>query len=185
MNNVYYINSDSIKVFPSTGRGIKQPSARLLSEKSFTSITYDLIDFDGYVMTKVGQSLSLPNDGILTFIIGGYYFEAVMTDLIGDLPSNANDIYATIKLKTVINPNTEGNLGTSDVVPILQGQDSLEGESYEYQGLSFTSVPYEQDDNDAIFYSLKVLTKQNGVWVIPEESIYKINTVRVVDGGIV
>lgn len=176
-----YLSSESVYVFPSTKRGHKQVSARLLSEKTLSGIINKLLDTDGFVITKADE---FAYENPIQFNIHGYYFHVNNVQaIINALPPTSTLIYANIVLKE------EGNYLQ------LQGQDdetidpntSIVTASI-YQGLNFTAqAPLQPQADEEVHYILLLKRdSSDGEWYIPPESRYKFTKDSldiIVDGG--
>ena len=170
-----YLASNKIQVFPSTKRGSYHPSARLMSEASLVNIVNKLIDTDGFVVTPDEDVITTNSSGTITgqvtnkvfeFNIKGYYFKInTLNDLISSFSSDSN-IYATVHLNT-----------TDDYVELAEQDDNSE-----YQGLNFTNTLPNASSG---YYSLWLLAKQGGYWVVPIDSRVKFvyDFAIGVDGG--
>lgn len=178
-----YLSSENVRVFPSTKRGSKQVTARLLSEQTISSIVNKFLDTDGFVITNE-EDFALENP--LEFNIHGYYFWVNNVQaIINSLPSTSTLIYANIILKE------EGNYLQ------LQGQDdetidpttSIVTASI-YQGLNFTSQTPLQPQADEEVHYLLLLKRDSSEsdWYIPADSRYKFTKESLdieIDGGII
>lgn len=163
-----YTSSNNIKVFPAVRRTSSyDPFSRLMSESTITSIINRLIDKTGFV---ISDSVSL--DAEFEFSINGYYIKVLnLGDVVSAVPQDATDIYASISLD-----ETSAN---SMVFTQLVGID-VDGV---YNGVDFsTSEPNST-------FSLKILTKENDNWVIPEASKIKFTKDTLefydIDGGVI
>ena len=163
------VASNAITVFPSTKRGSTQRSARLISEENLVNIINKLVDKDSFVVST--------NDGLSSispfmFNIHGYLFTVSALSNITTSFSSANEIYAYII--------TETNDGYTE----LKGQDA----DSQYNGVNFVSAISDFPAIGATehLYSLQILQKVSGSWVIPNASMVKYNGVNIfgdVDGG--
>lgn len=174
----YFLNTENIDIFPSTRRSNKQISARLVTEKSVTSIINKLIDTDGFVITLDNEDGSVPTAVPFEFNIHGYYFSVASVNNILDLFTgyNANvgdKIYANISLEI------------SDSYKELSGQDEDVNDQWIYKGIEFSlnnptsaEVGYEHHD-------LLLLVYDGTDWQVPVESRVKFeyNFALGVDGG--
>lgn len=142
----------------------KRTSSRLWTEKHTVSIINKLIDNeDGFVISNDLSS------GI-SFNVYGYYFNinsAGLVQIQNLISSGTGDVYAKIIIE-----NDE-----------LKGQD----EGTVYKGVEFvTSLPSGEG-----VHSLKILSKTNNGWIIPNSSKIKFNTkslnidLSVIDGGVI
>lgn len=177
-----YLNSENILVFPSTKRGSKQVSARLLSEATLTSIVNKFLDTDGFVITSEDE---YGLDNPFEFNIHGYYFRVATTrEIINSLANSTLAIYANIILKE------EGNYLQ------LQGQDDETVDpntsivtSSIYKGINFSdNGPIVSGDGTV--YSLLILQRDstNSEWYVPADSRYKFTKESLdieIDGGII
>ena len=50
-DDILYLNSEAVGVFPTTGRPQKDPLGRLTTEYNLTSLINTLLDVDGFVIT--------------------------------------------------------------------------------------------------------------------------------------
>lgn len=161
-----YLQTSTIEVFPSVKRGKNQVSARLMSEQAISGIVNNLIDTDGFIITR-----NITSDGPFEFNIHGYYFKIDHINNLTNQFSTATSIYGIIQIKE------EGNY------ELLQGQDD-EGE---YRGIEFNSSsgPTETPETGTKVYSLLLLsrTSTSGTWGIDKGSRYKFNYSFEVDGG--
>ena len=181
-----WIPSEQITVFPTTRRLTKQQDARLMTEKSLVGIINQLIDKDGFIITKKESLVNTENDDDFDpefeFNIHGYYFHVDHMSYITGLfnESNSLSIYAYIVLDT-------GNGYTE-----LLGQDDTLGNPdndalSKYKGVTFTDTEPTVEDNK---YSLKIFERSSASsdWTCPEISFYKYvgSTIDFkVDGGII
>lgn len=140
---------DKVKVFPSAKRlADKQRSARLMAEVNIVNIVNQLLDTDGFVISKS------VDENLFKFNLGGYYFELTEAGVadaksVGE-PTGA--VWAVLGSKT------------GDEYPELAADNSAD----EYMGVSF--------ENAQSGVCLKILEKhEDGSWVIPEDSRVKID----------
>jgi hypothetical protein len=169
-----YVGSDDIMVFPTTRRDATHRSSRLISEQSLVSIINQLVNTDAFVISS-----AYADGDDLEFNIHGYYFKINDHGLetLKSALNNPNAIWATIELVTTA-PSSQG-----DVFVELGGQD----DNNEYQGVVFSNTAPASAANR---FSLKVLAKSEGVYVIPRESQIRFNADMVfddltVDGGVI
>lgn len=163
-----YIASEQITVFPTTRRPDYRNN-RLFSEANSVNLVNQLLDVKQFVISdEFNGSSSSPFE----FNIQGYYFkidtcahlQAIVTSL-----SSPTDVWANITLTS------------SEDFRELSGQD----DNGEYQGVVFSS----SSDTGTNKYSLKILTKENNAYVIPETSKVKFSMGRLygdlkeIDGG--
>lgn len=173
-----YLQSTKIEVFPSTKRGTNQKSARLLSESNLVGLINQLLDVDSFVITSVYNE-----SAVFEMNIGGYYFKTTgnVTDITGLFPAanNGQSIVATIQVQPL-----------SDGIYELIGQDS----AGEYKSLKFelattssTNIRTTNTVSDVTTYTLRILDKIGGVWVIPSASQFKFTTksMEEIDGGLI
>lgn len=159
-----YLQTNTIEVFPSVKRGQNQVSARLMSEQAISGIVNNLIDTDGFIITR-----NITLEGSFEFNIHGYYFKINNINNLTSQFTTDTSIYGIIQIKE------EGNY------ELLQGQDD-EGE---YQGIEFNSsgTPTSEPEEGVKVYSLLLLSKNANNWNIPKGSRYKFNYSFEVDGG--
>ena len=171
-----YLSSANISVFPSTRRGMKQVSARLMSESSFVNIINKLIDTDGYVITPEIESIgNIDFTEPFEFNINGYFFSVDRANRITALFPYAQTIYANIYL------DDAGNFKE------LKGQDfDVSASNWQYQGVNFSSTDLTQDQSSPADFSLLLFVKNNSnAWTVPVESRVKFDYAYAlgVDGG--
>lgn len=172
--NVYYLDSDNVNVFPSTRRIYTQDfSAKLMTELAISRITNMLINTDGFIISSdVGSNFRLN--------IHGYYFELDSSDLVlqlfEDLTSISN-IYASILIEKTtsypelrvpaeLNPSVQPEAYDSSVTYIPGQLVTYDGNQYQcisettgtwdsskwvqlvsgFQGLIFTSFAPTVED---------------------------------------
>lgn len=158
-----YINSENIKVFPSTRRVATQVDARLMTEASMVGIINQLIGKNGFVIT---QSFNANNP--FEFNIFGYYFRVGQGSYVTSSFGSATEIWGKITLDTTT--YTE-----------LSGQD----EDQVYKGLELVSS--EPTASSTVKY-LKLLEKVGNTWRIPESSklLFNDNQLDIdIDGGVI
>lgn len=146
--------STKITVFPSSAR-TDSPSARMVSEFGLTSIVNRFTDNKNFVLGDF-------TNNILEFNILGYYFKCDLSDVISTF-SSGTDIYAVIKITKTVSTNAENYWQRLAPVDSSQDMDS----NSEFNGLYLT------DDISGVtsdFTYLKLLTKEAGNWVIPDDS---------------
>lgn len=182
-----YVQSNQIKVFPSTRRSTYQQSSRLMSEKALVGIVNQLVDKDGFIITSKGE---VDTENPLEFNIHGYYFHIPKLSYITNLFSTDivnTYIYATITLD-------DGN----DFVELL-GQDDTSGSTSDtaisyYKGVNFTISSSDLGPSGVNVYSLRILERtisssgSPSNWFCPENSFYKYIGTSIdfkVDGGII
>ena len=164
-----YISSSKIEVFPTTKRSGDYKSNRLMSEANLVRLVNQLLDTKSFV---ISNEFSITATSSFEFNIAGYYFkidkQSDMASVITAL-SNPTNVYANITLT-----------GTAPWLE-LSGQDA----SGEYQGVTFSSAA----STGTNVYSLKILTKTDDTYGIPDESKVKFDlskmtgSVLEVDGG--
>lgn len=168
-----YVNSDNINIFPSTRRVHSQDfSARLMTESAIARIINTLIDTEGFVISDTLNNTSFE------FNIYGYYFQ--ITNIVNFLTayySQQTDVYASIFIN-------ETNEAFSELY--------VPAETTTFQGVAFTTdgeIDTAAIPTDCFVKTLKIATKQNSSWVVPDASKIKFNTkavgLEVIDGGVV
>lgn len=181
-----YVQSDQIKVFPTTRRAKKQQDARLMTEKALAGIINQLIDKDAFIVTSKDN---VSSNNSFEFNIKGYYFEvSTLSDITNLFNTDTTNkyIYASIQLDT-------GNGFTE-----LLGQDDTLGETAEdavsyYRGVEFTISNSETGPSGTNVYSLRILERtisggNISTWYCPENSFYKFIGSSIdfnIDGGII
>ena len=172
------INSDNIAVFPTSHRGAKQRSARLISESNLIGLANRLLDKDSFVISD-----SIVPSEPFEFNIHGYYFKITSGDAMTNLASSigGNNIWATIELETT-------TTATLDTFVELKGSDEEVSGGYEYGGVVFSDAnPVLPKDTTK--FSLKILTKSGSTYVVPSDSKIKYEASKVfgdittIDGG--
>ena len=166
-----YINSNYIEVFPSTRRDSQHRSARLLTEANLISIINQIVKVDSFVITSAYSG----NNDAFEFNIHGYYFKVTPQSALASL--GTDNVWAKIVLATTTTPG-------GDTFVELDGQD----DGTYYEGIVFTNNEPTLSSNE---YKLHLLTKENNVWTIPDDSKIMFRNPQgifgdfVVDGGIV
>lgn len=168
------IESDKIKVFPSTRRAMADPTyreSRLLSEGSMIDTNNRVLDKTSYVIT---DDVDSPVSTVmpLEFIIFGYHFTInSVSDILSTIESSllvdGVNIYAWIEI------DTEG--GVSELI----GQD----EDNQYNGITFSTEIPTVPVNDGVIKYLKILTMEDSAFYIPMESTEKYDIKKM--GGII
>lgn len=149
-----YIDKDGfVESFPNNRRNTNK--SRNMTELAFIRITNNLVDVDGWV---ISNELNERVSSYFEFCIHGYYFKVLSEDLRKLIGQSWNNVYATIKVE-----NNE-----------LIGQDTVEGVDREiYDGVNFTNyIPTSPTEE---LYTLKILEKVGGIWIVPESSKVKFN----------
>ncbi len=167
-----YLVSNEINLYPTALRGgtdisgqVFDPESRLGTEFNLTS-SVNRITIDGsFVISYSGN--------ILEFSIHGYYFRVKsVSNLISGFTSD-NKIFANIRIKEL----AQDNYKLKSLVCYEDGSSTnLDVDSSgtsEFKGVSFTNS--SQGDNINTF-SLEILRKVNGSWVVPETSLLKVDT---------
>lgn len=172
------ITSDNIAVYPSTRRGERNASSRLLTEQALVSIVNKLIDKYGFVITK-----EFNPTGLFEFNIYGYYFKVRQGNNITNLFPSAveNDkIYGIISISSL----TAGsqNEDVLDDIYELEGQDA----DGVYSGVEFSLEDLAVNDDRK--YSLPLLIRSNNSWVVYPDSLFKFDAASMtpiidIDGG--
>ena len=175
------INSDNIVVFPTSHRGAKQRSARLISESNLIGLANRLLDKDSFVISD-----SIVSSEPFEFNIHGYYFKITSGTAMTNLASSigGNDIWATIELETT-------TTATLDTFVELKGSDEEVSGGYEYGGVVFSdeNLVLPTDTTNTTKFSLKILTKSGSTYVVPSDSKIKYKASKVfgdittIDGG--
>lgn len=170
-----YINSNNIKVFPSSRRSDDiDRNARLTTEQNLTSLISRLSGIKSYIIN--GLQISVVNDKIAinpgSCSINGYYFnikQIAQTNISAD---EVNQIYFKIELSTT----TISTLYSFD--ELIGIDDSTD----KYTGLEIvTSKP---DTIPANQFYLLIGKKQSGnQWIQPETSLLRINMNEIKVGG--
>lgn len=167
-----YLISNEINLYPTALRGgtditgqVYDPESRLGTEFNLTNAV-NRITIDGsFVISHSGN--------ILEFSIHGYYFRIKsVSSLISNFTSD-NKIYANIRIKEL----AQDNYKLKSLVCYEDGSstnlDVDDGGTSEFKGINFTNSA--QGDNINTF-SLEILRKVDGSWVVPDTSILKIDT---------
>ena len=167
-----YLVSNEINLYPTALRGgtdisgqVFDPESRLGTEFNLTN-PVNRITIDGsFVISYSGN--------ILEFSVHGYYFRVKsVSSLISGFTSDTK-IFANIRIKEL----AQDNYKLKSLVCYEDGSstnlDVDNGGTSEFKGVSFTNTA--QGDNINTF-SLEVLRKVNGSWVVPETSLLKIDT---------
>lgn len=157
-----FLNTENVKVFPSTRRSVNQVSARLMTEQSLVSIINKLIDTDGFVIT-LDENLS--NTACFDFNIHGYYFSiSQLQDIINlyNDDESVMKIYGSIRIEKPI---------TNNKYPELLGQD----DENLYQGLHITSEPLVDTTVDVHHLLLLQRDGFEQPWYVPAESRVRFN----------
>lgn len=162
--SVNYINSEEVTVFPSTRRS-GYPMSRMMSEANVVGIVNKFLDTDGFVIT---DTFSTAAGSTLDFNINGYYFsiDTSSSSSFNTIISGLSNVYAHITLEAV--PST-------DYIELI-GQDDNDV----FNGLGI------DDSSTGGTYTLKLLEKVNGSFVIPDNSKFKFRDISVdfvIDGG--
>lgn len=177
-----FLNTDKIKVFPSTRRVGTQVDARLMTEASMVGLINQLINKKGFIITpKLNTETGYDPAKEFEFNIHGYYFRINQASDITTLVGNAGlnkIVYAHIAVD---------NSSTTQYHELI-GQD----DTNVYKGLYIDLTPPDEFDahlSNADYYHLK-LFKANAAgtkWLIADESYAKFNESSVdldIDGGI-
>lgn len=170
-----YLSSDNVSVFPSTRRSSFQVSARQMSELRIANLINQLIDMEGFIITRP-EEFQIDNNKKFEFNIHGYYFKVNDVTKLFSQFSDQKDIYASIKLLEVGNDYVE-----------LVGQDDahteLPDENNTYYGVNF--VPSASSGTN--IYSLHLFTRdEENEWKIVVNSLYKFDASSLkfsIDGG--
>lgn len=145
-----YLESSKIKIFPFGSARSADPNSRLLNESNLVRLIKSFVDSDSYVISYD------ENTKYCVFVIGGYYCECDLTDVV----STDKDLYAFIKLD-----KTDNNQY------ILSGND--DSNNAEYQGINvFTGVTFKNDKPTDADVFLHILGS-NGT--VPLSSYKKFN----------
>lgn len=175
MSKEAHLNTENIKVFPSTRRLNKQVTARLMTESNIANLIYQLLDTEGFVVTDKKDTYI--DDEVFEFNIHGYYFvvdsaKYIFNIVENQLSSSATSIYAYIQVEQTVGSDYKE----------LKGQDvdsSTDGsaEYTLYKGVHFaTEAPALSKNTETNkYYSLKLFEKVNGAWKVPVESRVKFN----------
>ena len=178
-DDILYLNSEAVGVFPTTGRPQKDPLGRLTTEYNLTSLINTLLDVDGFVITNNISGFDDNNSDIsFQFNIKGYIFTIhnLKNFLSSSDISNFNNIYASIKIKL-----DAGSSITSTGDKNLQRIQSIVGVDViddgpnkgKYTGLGFSNgIPGEE-------YCFLHILKYDSIskkWYIPEDSKIKLKT---------
>lgn len=180
-----YVQSNQIKVFPSTRRTVDRHDSRLMTERALVGIINQLVDKDAFIVTPKDEvDTSRPFE----FNIHGYYFYvpqlSYITNLFASDTTNSY-IYASILLDT-------GNEFTE-----LLGQDDTMGSSDSnaisyYKGVDFSISSSDTGPSGTNIYSLRILERNTSGsslnWTCPENSFYKFEGNSLdfnIDGGII
>lgn len=176
-----FLNSEDISVFPSTRRGVYQPTARSIHESTVVNIINKLIDKDGFVITESDPVSGLTLTDPLEFNIHGYNFIAKEAqDLIIAVGGAPTKIIAAIKLDgegVSYDPQT-------DYIE-LDGQD----DNNLYKGLYLTDN--EEDPNLSTYpYRVTLMEKDltTNNWFVSYKSNIRFSSGVIeltVDGGII
>lgn len=177
---MYYLNSEAVGVFPTTGRPQKDPLGRLTTEYNLTSLINTLLDVDGFVITNNISGFDDTNSDIdFQFNIKGYIFtiHKLKNFLSSSDISNFNNIYASIKIKLDAgsSANSTGDKNLQRIQSI-DGEDILKvGEENfgKYTGLGFSEgIP----GKEYCFLHILKWDSTSEKWYIPEDSKIKLKT---------
>lgn len=153
-----YAQSDKIKVFPTSNRGVdslqKQidPEARLNTEGNLTGILKHITDEDSFILNATKENGTITS---IEFIINGYYFNLTDTNVL----SGKTNLWVTIEVSEP-SETTSGYKFNE-----LKGTD----ENNEYKGVTFyTSEPTSSSDT----YTLQLLSNSE----VPFDKYIKFKT---------
>lgn len=181
------IKSNSIQVFPSARRVTYQRTARLFTEKNLTNIVNQLLNVNGFVITRLDNAGTNWSTSPFEFNIAGYYFRVGMLNDILDATDNVNTaeygdlIVASITLAV----EKDISSSTGDFRELI-GQD--DEDTKKYNGITFklqkkdasdtqkASVIATENTDGTITYSLILLVNvNNGVWATFPGSMIKFD----------
>ena len=198
-----YLNSNRVRVFPTTQREKFDPAAKFTTEYNLASLINKLLDTKAFVLSdNVSTNNNILNK--LEFNIMGYYFFIENVDLsnLTDYATTSNTfLNATIKItEAQYNAAESTDVGGNEVTSSLNNWWKLEGDDNNddnsYSGISFSwqnSSTFEtgeqsnqKDDNinesestdgKYIVYTFTILKRNSsGGYEIPQESKIRFKT---------
>ncbi len=184
-----FLESSSIRVFPSARRNFQSSLSRQVTEANLVSLVNRLLDVNSFVVSNDVES------GLneFAFNIKGYCFIVNKAGDITDLFSSASNVYATI----VIDGGPQEGAGNSQVASIPPEFYELIGidNNNQYEGVFFSDyiptisdiISNPEESYNYELYTLHILTNLNGTWSIPDSSKIKFSLrslgISLIDGG--
>lgn len=175
-----YVKSDKINIFPISKPRFSsnQKNNRLMGEKNISNIIAQLTknngtENDGFVIEYVAKY------GLL-FNINGYYCEVYDSSFEANFALYDLPIWATIKVSTGDFPEIYGQDNDSN----YEGVEFIQSGTKPASAVIIGTSIYKQ-------YSVKLLEKINGEWVVPDSSRVIISptnaglNINVIDAGVI
>ena len=175
-----YVKSDKINIFPISKPRFSsnQKNNRLMGEKNISNIIAQLTksngtENDGFVIEYIANSK-------LLFNINGYYCEVNDSSFETNFALYAQPIWATIKVSTGDFPEIYGQDNDNN----YEGVEFIQSGTKPASAVVIDTSIYNQ-------YSVKLLEKINGEWVVPDSSRVIISpanaglNINVIDAGVV
>ena len=172
------VASNMISTFPSSMRTTDVYS-RFTTERNLVNMVNGIVETDGYV--KYFNSNT--NAQEIGFVLGGYFFETTLTDILTALSLSNPTEGASIWAYAIVGYNsTGGNVGEKIGDSRLVGyngsiQNTVDMGDY-FIGVNFETseptAPASLDDTFE-FYKLELVTFGTS-WTVPDDSLMKFNT---------
>ena len=175
-----YVKSDKINIFPLSKPRFSsnQKNNRLIGEKNISNIIAQLTksngtENDGFVVEYVANSK-------LLFNINGYYCEVNDSSFETKFTLSESPIWAIIKVSTGDFPEIYGQDNDSN----YEGIEFIQSDTKPASAVVIGTSTYNQ-------YSVKLIEKINGDWVIPDNSKIIINptnaglNIKMIDAGVI
>lgn len=175
-----YVKSDKIDIFPISKPRFSsnQKNNRLMGEKNISNIIAQLIksndtENDGFVIEYIANSK-------LLFNINGYYCEVTDSSFEKNFALSDLPIWAIIKVSTGDFPEIYGQDNNSN----YEGVEFIQSGTKPASAVIIGTSIYNQ-------YSVKLLEKINGEWVVPDSSRVILSpanaglNINVIDAGVI
>ena len=186
------INSDSVKIFPSTKRADQQHSSRALTQAALVGLVNQLLDRQSFVISQNDDNeiFNLQNNQFIQVNICGYYFKvrtSQITSFIGD--TSIQSIYLCAKFLQGSSAYSVEYLPRMNLIGNDQSYIQFDGQmdsNQKVQGLKLSDTEISTNG----WKSILILEKSENYWKIPSGSQIKFNLTRLpstqisgVDGG--
>ena len=164
--SIQYVASNNIKMYPSANRD------HTIDPESYLNTEFNLVNYKK-MSTLIGgwvDEKTINDHKYYTICLGGYVF---VVSLPSNFLSSSNNIYCGIRLVT-----PTGGTYTNPYLANVSNDETPSSLDVggEFQGLGFSA---NTGDLSACNYVLHMLTKSNGVFIIPSESKCKLDSSEI------
>lgn len=175
------VASNKISTFPSSMRTTDVYS-RFTTERNLVNMVNGIVETDGYV--KYFNSIT--NKQEIGFVLGGYFFETALTDILASLGGSPTEVWAY----AIVGYNSAGGVGSviGDSRLVGYNNDGVQSSvdlNSNFIGVNFTSEEPEIPSGlgeTFNFYKLQLVAGSGTNWAVPSDSTIKFDVLS--DGEI-